>query len=271
MPNYNFIPLEKIKIKMEKRKQKQNNTSSVAVVNAPPNNTTAASNQIVSLEKYVNFVYDQGELGSCTANSFCAAFRICCSVQKRYPGFIPSRLFFYYNERLLEGTTSTDEGADIIDGESFVIKNGICSETLWPYDTKKFSVQPPQTCYDQALHYCITSYSMWTNLHFGADLVNVMKSQLIANNPLLISIVVYSSFTSDSVTKTGFIPIPNTNTETNLGGHEMCIIGYDDTKKCFLTLNSWGLNWGIRGKCYLPYTYIMNPNLCFEVSSISIF
>ena len=41
-------------------------------------------------------VYDQGELGSCTAQTGCAAYSY---LSKRPPN--PSRLFLYYNERML--------------------------------------------------------------------------------------------------------------------------------------------------------------------------
>jgi C1A family cysteine protease len=38
----------------------------------------------------------------------------------------------------------------------------------------------------------------------------------------------------------------------------MCIIGYNDDKKCFIVRNSWGKDWGDKGNCYMPYDYF-NP------------
>lgn len=34
------------------------------------------------------------------------------------------------------------------------------------------------------------------------------------------------------------------NGSTSGNGHELIIIGYDDTKQSWLCLNSWGANWG---------------------------
>jgi len=55
-------------------------------------------------------VFDQGELGSCTANALAALFQY---VDQKNTGmsFMPSRLFIYYNERVIEGLVSVDSGA----------------------------------------------------------------------------------------------------------------------------------------------------------------
>src|SRR5215469_10984354 len=47
-------------------------------------------------------VYDQGQLGSCTANAIAGAIEFDQKKQS-LPDFIPSRLFIYYNERAMEG------------------------------------------------------------------------------------------------------------------------------------------------------------------------
>jgi C1A family cysteine protease len=61
---------------------------------------------------------------------------------------------------------------------------------------------------------------------------------------------------SDNVTKTGIVPIPNTSTEKQIGGHCIVMIGYDNTKELFQCINSWGKNWGQNGIFYLPYQYV---------------
>src|SRR5678810_1454638 len=60
-------------------------------------------------------VYDQGQLGSCTANAISGAIQF----EQKKQGvkiFVPSRLFIYYNERDMEGTVNSDAGAQIRDG-----------------------------------------------------------------------------------------------------------------------------------------------------------
>jgi len=60
-------------------------------------------------------VYDQGQVGSCTANSIAGAFEF-TQKKQMLADFMPSRLFIYYNERLMEHTTYRDAGAQIRDG-----------------------------------------------------------------------------------------------------------------------------------------------------------
>src|SRR5215475_7686356 len=61
-------------------------------------------------------VYDQGQIGSCTANAIGAAHQFSQIKQKLTSPFVPSRLFIYYNERSIEHTTGSDSGAQIRDG-----------------------------------------------------------------------------------------------------------------------------------------------------------
>src|SRR5690349_9049943 len=81
----------------------------------------------VDLRPRMPGVYDQGDLGSCTANAIAAAFEY-EQVRCGLADFMPSRLFIYYNERRMEGTISSDAGAMIRDGIKSVNKLGVCSE-----------------------------------------------------------------------------------------------------------------------------------------------
>jgi C1A family cysteine protease len=56
----------------------------------------------VDLRRHCPVAYDQGSLGSCTANAIAAGFEFDLLKQK-LADFRPSRLFIYYNERAIEG------------------------------------------------------------------------------------------------------------------------------------------------------------------------
>ncbi|SVA32381.1 uncharacterized protein METZ01_LOCUS85235, partial [marine metagenome] len=58
-------------------------------------------------------IYDQGHLGSCTANAIAYAYEYDEYKQNESNKFTPSRLFIYYNEREIEGNINTDSGAEI--------------------------------------------------------------------------------------------------------------------------------------------------------------
>jgi hypothetical protein len=86
-----------------------------------------------------------------------------------------------------------------------------------------------------------------------------MKLALSLNKSILIGVLVYSSFQSAAALRTGNIPLPNPRRESLLGGHCICLTGYDST--CFTFRNSWGTSVGVRGAFRIPFTYITNPNL----------
>ena len=70
--------------------------------------------------------------------------------------------------------------------------------------------------------------------------------------------MVYESFESDAVGKTGLVPYPDVHKERFIGGHALVCVGYDDSVNHFIALNSWSDAWGDRGFCYIPYAFIAN-------------
>src|SRR5207237_6319396 len=101
----------------------------------------------VDLRRQCPPVYDQGQLGSCTANAIGGAIEFDQMKQGLPQIFVPSRLFIYYNERVLEGSTSSDSGAMIRDGIKTVANQGACPEPMWPYIISKFRSRPTTPCY----------------------------------------------------------------------------------------------------------------------------
>ena len=207
-------------------------------------------------------VYDQGHLGSCTANAIAAAVEFDRMKQGMDDGrFIPSRLFIYYNERVIEGTVDSDAGAQIRDGIKSVASQGYCPEkdmggpAVWEYDISKFRDQPPQSCYDYAVkHRAVLYQSISQNL-------SDMKGCLVSGYPFVFGFTVYESFESKAVAKTGDVPMPNIGQERLLGGHAVLAVGYDDEERLFICRNSWGDQWGDAGYFYMPYAYLLDDNL----------
>jgi C1A family cysteine protease len=197
-------------------------------------------------------VYDQGELGSCTANALCGAIEADC------PGFMGSRLFLYYNERLIEHTVNSDSGAQLSDGIKTLKKNGICSEDTWPYDINHYETKPPAYCYIEAKRHVVTSVK-----NIRQD-INTMKNWLNLGFPFVLGIEIFNEFESDEVASSGIVPMP-TNSSTFLGGHAILVVGYDDSRQQWLCRNSWGCNWGIEGYFYLPYPYLLDTSLSSDL------
>src|SRR5258708_20438873 len=118
----------------------------------------AALPTTVDLRNQCPPVYEQGQLGSCTANGIGGAMQFERMKQKLTPDFIPSRLFVYYNERVIEHTVNSDSGAMIRDGIKSVNKQGACSESICPYYAGELTIRPTSTCYAAALNNQSTSY-----------------------------------------------------------------------------------------------------------------
>jgi C1A family cysteine protease len=218
-------------------------------------------------------VYDQEQIGSCTANAIGGAFEF-ETMKQGLADFMPSRLFIYYNERAMEGNTGTDSGAQIRDGVKSVATLGVCPETEWPYDgtasdpvTGAFppgdpaAEKPTDTCYKDALNNRATSYS-----RVNRDL-DQMKACLAAGYPFVFGFTVYESFESAEVARTGVAPMPAPD-EKVVGGHAVLAVGYDDAAQTFLVRNSWGTGWGQAGYFTLPYAYFTTRGLSSDFWTI---
>jgi C1A family cysteine protease len=196
-------------------------------------------------------VYDQGELGSCTANAIGAAFEYELRRQ-RLADFVPSRLAIYYGERFLEGTVNADAGAEIRDGMKVIAKEGTASEALWPYNVRRFAQRPPATYYAEALKRLCVSYE-----RVGQTETEI-KRALASGFPVAFGISVYESFDTDATAKSGKIPAPKPS-EQLLGGHAILATGYGASTIQFR--NSWGASWARGGYGSLSLDYVLNNDL----------
>jgi C1A family cysteine protease len=216
----------------------------------------------VDLKSVLPAVYDQGQLGSCTANAIAGAIEFNQSKEniERFP---PSRLFLYYNERAMEGSANSDSGATLRDGMRTVYKVGVCRETVWPYDPKEVLVKPPVACYREAGAHRSVYYA------HVPQTIEYMRTCLATGYPFVFGFSVYDSFESLEVAQTGVVPMPGSG-ESLLGGHAVLAVGYDDASQRFLVRNSWGADWGQDGYFTMPYEYLENPNLTADLWTLRV-
>jgi C1A family cysteine protease len=227
---------------------------------AAPEAVLATLPKTVDLRPDCPPVYDQGQLGSCTANAIGAAFEF-AQRKEQLADFMPSRLFIYYNERKIEGTVDEDSGAMIRDGIKSVHKLGVCDEKLWTYDIGQFTQRPPAEAYTQAMDHQATVYRR------VLPVLHQMQGCLASGTPFVFGFSVYESFESQDVAKTGVVPLPP-RSEKLLGGHAVLAVGYDDAQQRFIVRNSWGTGWGMDGYCTMPYGYLTDPSLASDFWAI---
>ncbi|OZA67864.1 MAG: peptidase C1 [Sphingobacteriia bacterium 39-39-8] len=205
----------------------------------------------VDLRKQCPVVYDQGSLGSCTANALGAAFQF-GQMKQAITDFIPSRLFIYYNERVQINTILSDSGAFIRDGIKSLNRDGVCPELDWPYLIAKFTQKPPSQLYKKALKHQVIQYMRLENWQ-----VNQLKTCLSEGFPFVFGFSVFESF--NSIGKNALIPMPKKG-ERMIRGHAVMAVGYDNVKRRFLIRNSWGEAWGNKGHAWMPFDYITHTS-----------
>jgi C1A family cysteine protease len=216
-------------------------------------------------------IWDQGNLGACTAFAGTAALM-------EYHGTKTdlSQLYLYYKTRELAGNIGVDSGATMRDLMRAMKKTGTCEESLWPYRISKYATKPPAAADTNAAKYRIGSY--WTFDDDGIDDVTQIKNYLAQyGRGVLIGMRVYSNF--EKVGSNGILTLPNLVRDSFLGGHAIKIVGYDEhfrDKPCFLrsllnsflgivdtgetdyfiVRNSYGPEWGHNGYFYMPCAYV---------------
>lgn len=217
-----------------------------------------------SLRSKMPKVYDQGQLGSCTANAIGGAVQFQQMKEKEVEGAnVPSRLFIYWNERELEGTTSSDAGAMIRDGMKVIGSVGAPPEADWPYDINKFSVKPPAQAFGDALKYTATYGRVTQSTHS-------LKASTYFGRPVVFGFTVFDSF--EEIGSDGIMPMPDLNNESVLGGHAVLIVGYKmiDNQVYFEVRNSWGPDWGDGGYFWMPAAFAISPDYCDDFWHVNI-
>ena len=210
-------------------------------------------------------VLDQGSLGSCGLNATSNSLRHLLE-KEGLPVWQPSRLYLYWNTRvnIEHSPANEDTGVCIRDVCKALKKYHACSEEIWPYDIEKFSQAPPLDAYKHAeLHKQIKYYAVPLNLE-------AIKHAIFQGNPVIIGIQLFDSFMSEEVARTGMVPMPDKASDQIIGGHAMNMIGWNDETQRFIVQNSWG-EWADHGYCYIPYAYILDPELGDDYWTLTFF
>ena len=152
-----------------------------------------------------------------------------------------SRLFIYYNSRLIDGLKDynmQDRGSYISSGIKALALYGCCKEDIFPYRTDLINRRPPKECYDQAKNYRIAqSMSVEVTL-------DEMKACLAEGYPFAFGLELCQSF-MDAGSNYGRVqtPSPYEQQAAQHGWHAMLAVGYSDPSGCFIVRNSWGADW----------------------------
>ncbi|MEB3329300.1 MAG: C1 family peptidase [Candidatus Sericytochromatia bacterium] len=208
----------------------------------------------VDLRAQCSPIYDQGDLGSCTAFAVGKGAREYLQRRRAERPTELSALYLYYETRRLRNAVNLDSGATITDTMKAIAQAGIASEATWPYLIDVFTQRPADAAYAQA--------STW-RLTTGVQLAGLpdIKKALARKQPVVFGMRLYQTFRD--VGPDGLLPLPQPG-DVMVGGHAVAAVGYDDGRQVLIVRNSFGTAWGDQGHFYLPYAYV-TPDLVMDV------
>lgn len=212
----------------------------------------------VDLRQWDTLVENQGNLNSCTGH----AVTTCYELQQKIKGHENveelSRLFVYYNARLLENSLLEDRGITSIKNLMKAgAKYGLCKESLWPYSEDRVLTNPDAAAYQDASTRLITNYRYINSI---TDMLEVLS----LDKPIVLGMNIFQGF----MTPSEIIDLPYSN-EEYMGGHAVSILGYRELDRLFLIKNSFGPDWGNNGYCWLTFDYVQRhafEKWCFDIS-----
>lgn len=205
-------------------------------------------NDVVDLRQYDSTIENQRDLGSCVGAAIVSAYEI--MLRKNNPEkFVDlSILYAYYHARLLEDSETMDEGViRIRNGLKGLNKFGLSSDLVWPYNLEMVNVQPELSCYVDGWPRKITKYESLVSIDQILEVINNLT-------PVVIGITVFNNFLNLSGPNS-IVTVPKSNLEY-VGGHAMCLVGYNLPSRFFIAKNSYGAIWGDNGYCYIPFDYL---------------
>jgi len=214
---------------------------------------------------------DQQDIGACGPNTADEMIEFDQKIEGM-PVVSASRLFNYWTTRYLMDPSSVDQDTGVDNRTLMKALNayGFCPESLWPYDTSKFTQQPPKAAFDAALPNRINNYA--------AVVQNLaqMQGTLASGFPFMFGFSVYQQIMSDQAAATGILADPKRG-ETPIGGHDMTCCGFTTVDRpgvkpgnkwpagTFKLRQHWvngdGSPWGDGGYGYVSFAYATNPNL----------
>lgn len=204
--------------------------------------------ETVDMRQWASAIENQGHLGSCTGNAIVGVYELLLNRSNSREFVDLSRLFVYYNSRLIEGVTNEDIGAYVRDGIKSLDKYGVCSELLWPYDLNRFATTPSVTSYQDAKRRNIKDYYRLRGIN---DILDALNN----DHPIVFSMLVYNAFEMLYQDSDYVLKMPSSS-ESPIGGHAMCFVGYDLNKRLLLARNSFGPAWCMGGYCWIPFDYV---------------
>ncbi len=217
----------------------------------------------VDLSGYFPRVGDQGAMGSCVswAVGFAARAYYARMVEGRDNADlsnVPSPAFIYNATHEKSTDDNPCSNGSYTPNVFKLLQHGAMSLADFPYDGKSCPpISPKQKL--AATDFKIAGFSLvgtWDPKTgaAGPDTVDAVKAELAQGHPVIIGVDLNDDFENMhgpaglSVWNAGAI-----DPSAPWSGHEITLVGYDDTQQSFKFINSWGPEWGDNGFGRMTY------------------
>ena len=187
---------------------------------------------------YTTPIKDQSPAPTCEAYGLCASLETIMQYQMEElyePDLSECHLYFY------AGGTYEAGYVDIVDAANYLIDIGVPDEGCFPDPHRAFDY-PFESLFGWENRTVKIQDWGWVNHD-----IESIKSALIEYGPLVICI----RFWKDFFYYKGGVYKPRWGGRA--GGHVVTIVGYDDSKECWIVKNSWGSRWGEDGWFRMAY------------------
>ncbi|GAB4411603.1 MAG: hypothetical protein OHK0039_16890 [Bacteroidia bacterium] len=206
-----------------------------------------------NLEAYAPYPGDQGYNGSCVgwavgyaAYSIERAVRENNTDRAKITEKAYSAMYIYNNIRVGD----CPDGAVISDAFEFLAANGDCFYTQ--FNPEDCTQDPDNYLRTLAEDHRIETYMTIFEFDAEPEMKVFRTKQMIAQDkPVAIGMMLRANFDALDADDEYWDPYAGDTRYT--GGHAMCVVGYDEARKAFRIMNSWGRAWGQDGFIWVKY------------------
>jgi len=138
-----------------------------------------------------------------------------------------------------------DGGATLVDALNLLSARGALSWSEMPYDSDNHTRQPSAQQLQAAKIFRI---AYWRQVNVADP--QELKAHLQAGYPIMIGALI-----DQGLHQLRGQAIWKRKAGKSLGGHALVLVGYDDRRRAFKVMNSWGPDWAAGGYGWIDYTY----------------
>ena len=213
--------------------------------------------EAVSLLKFAPARGDQGQQGSCVAwsSAYGAQTILFAAATRQDPNTIAFSPSYLYNQIRLDNC----QGSYIQRAMETMQRNGGVPISQYPYNDQDCEKEPGSTDLQEGRQNIIHGFTRLTNENEEIN-IRAIKEHLAKDVPVVIGMLVGQSFMQDMMGQELWEPAGMDESGIGMGGHAMCVIGYDDRKfgGAFQVMNSWTSQWGKNGIAWIRYSDFRN-------------